>query len=186
MNGLQEIKPTIGIKLAKDEKVYGQYKAIRAGFVDAFTSTNQSGSGLARAAVGGVLFGGAGAVVGAVTGSRKGESVADKKFQLVDVGKLLLTNQRIIFVGQGFIEIPNGSVHLLDFRKSSFSQTEKYRKMASKKAKTFKGISLWRIPSFRKPIVLSVSYESGFDGEEYIITDKNAGDAEEVYRAVTQ
>lgn len=182
MNNLQPIQPSIAVTLQPDEEVYGEYKAIRGGFVDSFT--NKSGNGLLRAAAGGVLFGGAGAVVGAVTGSRNSESVADKKYQLVDLGKLLITNKRIVFVGQGFIQIPHGTAHTLGFQKASFSQIEQYRKMANKKAKTFKDISLWRIPSFRKPIVLSMLYEGGLNGEEYIITDKKADEAKDCYELV--
>lgn len=169
VNTLQAIQPTVAVKLEADEQVYGEYKAFRGGNVDAFKN---KGAGI------GTSIAGIGVGVGG------GTSVASKKFQVVATGQLLLTNKRIIFVGESFIQIPYTGIHVINFKKASLGTKTKWQQLWAKtKGNPF---AQYSVPTFGKAIMLNVLYDGGLDNEQYLIAGKNTGDIENTYRTISQ
>jgi hypothetical protein len=104
-----EIAPiNVIMNLKLNEKAYVQIPSERMAAVDNIIQ-HTVGSGkkkniVGRAIVGGVLLGGVGALAGAATAGTKNESTTTQKtvstVQNIDTGKLILTNQRFIFMGE--------------------------------------------------------------------------------------
>ncbi len=168
MNTLQAIQPTAAVKLEADEQVYAEFKAYRAGNVASF-KTKGAGVGLGIGAVG--------------VGVGGGESVAGKKFQVVATGQLLLTNKRMIFVGDSFVQIPYNTIHVINFKKSSQTTKYKWQQLWNKtKGNPF---AQYSIPTFRKTFIMTVLYDGGLDNEQYMVTSKNAREIEVTYDTVS-
>lgn len=169
MNTLQAIQPTVAVKLEADEQVYAEFKAYRAGNVASF-KTKGAGVGLGVGVVG--------------VGVGGGESVAGKKFQVVATGQLLLTNKRMLFVGDSLVQIPYNTIHVVNFKKSSQVAKYKWQQLWIKtKGNPF---AQYSIPTFRKTLIMTVLYDGGLDNEQYMVTSKNARTLASVYETVTK
>lgn len=168
MNSLQAIQPTVAVKLEADEQAYAEFYAYRAGKVTSF-KTKGAGIGTSIAGVG----------VG-VGGS---ESVAGKKFRIVADGKLLLTDKRMIIVGESFTQIPYEGIHTIKFKKASGLTKYKWQQMAGTKAK-WNIFADHYIPVVRGTVIMSVLYEGGLDNEQYMVTSKNGRELEAIYNTI--
>lgn len=171
MRDLQPVQPTVSVKLHPNEKVYAEYTALRAGIVDGFKTSNT-----------GLGIGGGVGRIGIGIGKSSGEMVANGKFQIIDEGSLLFTNRRMVFVGNGFVDIPYEEINVIDIDEVTFKKQERYRKLFAKRGGSPFG--KYRIPSFRRLTAVSVLHSAGVDGEEYLITDKDSSQAKDVYSAV--
>lgn len=122
--------------LEDGEKVYYELYANRMAIVEQTTERTEYKSKkkgvLGRAIVGGVLLGPLGALGGAVTAGSEGKTNIIKKtqrtLQIVDSGNLLLTNRRILFLGNNIISLPYSFVPMVDFP-SPTKMVIKYRGM---------------------------------------------------------
>src|SRR5687768_17189663 len=107
-----QIKPIqVVVSLDPEEKAYIELAARRMAIVDRIVEktvgkTKKKGV-VSRAVVGGVLLGPLGALGGAATAGSKGSSTTTQetvsKMEAVDSGSLILTNKRLMFVGQNIV-----------------------------------------------------------------------------------
>jgi len=91
-----------GFKLQENEVAY--YSLTSQRYAERWVAQQiqtTTGGGLVPAVVGGVLFGGAGAVAGAVIGKKSTTGTATNVYDVVvvDTGTLTVTNQRFLFLG---------------------------------------------------------------------------------------
>lgn len=160
-----DISPIIpSVKLKPGEKAYAEFPAKRKAIVTTtiqrtVEKTKKKG-GITRAVVGGALLGPVGAIVGASTAKSKGNSVgySDNIETLndIDQGVLLLTDQRILFVGQEIVSIP-------------------YEELVSVKFEnTITGAEI------------SVKYAGMLKGEQYFISGKEAKLSKIYYQSITE
>ncbi len=150
------------VNLEPNEKAYIDLSANRMAIVDSIIEktigkTKKKGV-ITRAIVGGVLLGPVGAVAGAATAGRKGTSITTQetvsKLQQIDQGTLILTNKRLIFLGQDIASLPYNKLIAV-----SFSDTYTGKK-------------------------LIVKYEGMLRDEHYIISGNDAEDVELYYRGI--
>jgi hypothetical protein len=163
LNG--DIQPiNLFINLNQDEKPYAEFNAKRLAMVEEVvqhTTVKTKKKGVAsRAIVGGVLLGPLGALGGAATAGSKGNSVTTQNVtqsvKAVDTGQLILTNQRVLFIGNNIVSIPYGNILAFSFESR------------------LKGIEL-----------LTLKYPEMLPSESYAITGSTAKDAELYYMGIT-
>lgn len=151
------------INLDPNEKAYADFGAKRMAIVDRIiekTVTKSKKKGVVtRAVVGGVLLGPLGALGGAATAGSKGNSTTTQetvsKVETVDSGTLLLTNKRIMFMGQNIVSLPYSKLLAI-----SFEDTVGGKKMI-------------------------VKYEGMLNHEHYVVNGEKAKDTELYYRGIT-
>lgn len=122
----------VSTKLNPKEKAYTVMSAKRAAAIDRTvehtTGRNRRKGVLTRGVVGGVIFGPVGALAGAVTASTKmNTKTAQKtvtKFEIIDTGELIFTNQRVLFVGKReIISIPHDAIIEYSFGRNLLGRT---------------------------------------------------------------
>lgn len=159
-----EIEPVqLTVNLEQNEKAYADFGAKRMAIVDRIikkTVTKSKKKGVVtRAVVGGVLLGPLGALGGAATAGSKGTSSTTQetvsKVETVDSGTLLLTNKRIMFMGQNIVSLPYNKLLAISFANAS----------GGKK--------------------LIVKYEGMLKDEHYVVSGEKAKDTELYYRGIT-
>jgi hypothetical protein len=110
-----KIEPiTVSINLRKGEKAYLSVPTNRMAYVDRIvettTGTSKKKGVIKRGVVGGVLLGPVGAITGAVTAKSHYSSHTEQQvvttFESIDNGMLVLTDQRVIFVGNQILSLP--------------------------------------------------------------------------------
>ena len=163
INGdIEPITPTV--KLKQKEKAYVEFPAKRRAIITTTVQrtvekTKKKG-GITRAVVGGALLGPVGAVVGATTAKSKGNAVGYSEnvenLENIDEGVLLLTNQRLLFVGQEIISIPYDEL------------------MGAQFENTMTGSKI------------VVKYPGMLKGEQYFISGKEAKLSKLYYQAITE
>ena len=106
-----------------------------------------------------MLLGPLGALGGAATAGSKGNSTTTQetvsKLEVVDNGSLILTNKRLMFVGQNVVSLPYSKLVAVSFGNS----------MTGKK--------------------LFVKYEGMLKDEQYVISGDKAKDTELYYKGIT-
>ena len=160
-----DISPiTPSVKLKQGEKAYAEFTAKRKAIVTTtiqrtVEKTKKKG-GITRAVVGGALLGPVGAVVGATTAKSKGNSVGYtediESLKDIDQGILVLTDQRMLFVGQEIVSIPYDELVGVKF-KNTITGAE-----------------------------ISVKYAGMLKGEQYFISGKEAKLSKMYYQAITE
>lgn len=160
-----DIAPIIpSVKLKQGEKAYVEFSAKRKAIITTtiqrtVEKTKKKG-GITRAVVGGALLGPVGAIVGASTAKSKGNSVgySDNIETLndIDQGVLLLTDQRILFIGQEIVSIPYEELVSIKFEN------------------TITGAEI------------SVKYAGMLKGEQYFISGKEAKLSKIYYQSITE
>lgn len=152
------------VKLKQNEKAYVEFPAKRKAIVTTtiqrtVAKTKKKG-GITRAVVGGALLGPVGAVVGASTAKSKGNSVGYTEevdnLSDIDKGILVLTDQRMLFVGQEIVSIPYDELVSVQFEN------------------TITGAEI------------SVKYTGMLKGEQYFISGKEAKLSKMYYQAITK
>ena len=113
--------------LEKDEVVYIKLFSERKMLVENITEITETKTKrknvVGRAIVGGLILGPVGALGGAVTSSKDVETNIiqnkNKEVKTIDSGDLLLTNTRILFLGDNIISLPYEYVPQVDFPESN-------------------------------------------------------------------
>ena len=159
-----QIEPVqVVVGLEQNEKAYVELGAKHMAVVDRIIEktvgkTKKKGV-VTRAVVGGVLLGPLGALGGAATAGSKGNSTTTQetvsKLEVVDNGSLILTNKRLMFVGQNVVSLPYSKLVAVSFGNS----------MTGKK--------------------LFVKYEGMLKDEQYVISGDKAKDTELYYKGIT-
>ena len=159
-----QIEPVqVVVSLEQNEKAYVELGAKRMAVVDRIIEktvgkTKKKGV-VTRAVVGGVLLGPLGALGGAATAGSKGNSTTTQetvsKLEVVDNGSLILTNKRLMFVGQNVVSLPYSKLVAVSFGNS----------MTGKK--------------------LFEKYEGMLKDEQYVISGDKAKDTELYYKGIT-
>jgi hypothetical protein len=192
MTTLEQIQPHSGIVLDKGEIPYVEFIANRAGVIESVSEVSKSKKtgGITRTVGGGVLFGPIGAVAGAMTAGSKGESSSEvhNDLQIIDQGSLLITNQRVVFVGNDIVSMPFSNIKLINFNKIPLNKKQQYHNLITKNKslESFnKPFSEYRVSGFRAPIEISIIYDGSLKGERYILVSKNAKKAQEIYHTVS-
>lgn len=159
-----EIEPVqVIVNLEPNEKAYAEFGAKRMAVVDRVVEKTVSKSKkkgvVTRAVVGGVLLGPLGALGGAATAGSKGNSTTTQetvsKLEAVDTGNLILTNKRLVFMGQNLVSLPYSKLLAVSFANS----------MGGKK--------------------LIVKYEGMLKDEHYVVSGDKAKDTELYYKGIT-
>lgn len=160
-----EIEPVqVIVNLEPNEKAYAEFGAKRMAVVDRVVEKTVSKSKkkgvVTRAVVGGVLLGPLGALGGAATAGSKGNSTTTQetvsKLEAVDTGSLILTNKRLVFMGQNLVSLPYDKLLAVSFAGS----------MGGKK--------------------LIVKYEGMLKDEHYVVSGEKAKDTELYYKGITE
>ena len=155
---------TPSVRLKQGEQAYVEFPAKRQAIVTTtiqrtVEKTKKKG-GITRAVVGGALLGPVGAVVGASTAKSQGHSVGYaqevENLNNIDEGVLLLTNQRMLFVGQEIISIPYDELIGVKFE-NMITGAE-----------------------------ISVKYAGMLKGERYFVTGKEAKLSQLYYQTITE
>jgi len=150
------------VNLEPNEKAYIELSANRMAIIDSIiektTGKTKKKGVITRAVVGGVLLGPLGAVAGAATAGSKGSSVKTQetvsKLDKIDQGTLILTNKRLIFLGQNVASLPYDNLIAVSFIDTSIGKK------------------------------LTVKYEGMLRDEHYIISGDNAEDIELYYKGI--
>lgn len=159
-----QIEPVqVIVNLEPNEKAYADFGAKRMAVIDRTVEKTVSKSKkkgvVTRAVVGGVLLGPLGALGGAATAGSKGNSTTTQetvnKLEAVDTGTLILTNKRIVFMGQNLISLPYSKLLAVSFANA----------MGGKK--------------------LIVKYEGMLKDEHYVVSGDKAKDTELYYKGIT-
>jgi len=126
-----KIEPiSVSMRLKTGEKAYLELTARRLASVESVIEETIGKSKkkhvIRRAVVGGVLTGGIGAIVGGATaGSRHTSTTTQRTVsstELVDSGKLVLTNERFVFIGNNnVISLPYDEVIVANFNGNQVS-----------------------------------------------------------------
>lgn len=154
----------VSAKLRPKEKAYIVINAKRTAAIDRtveVTSGKSKRKGvLTRGIVGGVVFGPVGALAGAVTaGSKTNSKTTQKtttKFEFIDAGELIFTNQRVLFVGnKEIISLPYNTLIDYKFGRGLLGRTFEPR------------------------------YEGMLSHESYVLSGPTAHEAELFYRGIT-
>lgn len=159
------IEPIVpSIKLKQGERAYVEFPAKRRAIVTTTVQrtvekTKRKG-GITRAVVGGALLGPVGAVVGATTARSKGNSIGYtedvESLNDIDQGIFVLTDQRMLFVGQEIVSIPYDELIGVKFEN------------------TITGAEI------------SVKYAGMLKGEQYFLSGKEAKLSKMYYQAITE
>lgn len=159
------IEPIVpSIKLKQGERAYVEFSAKRRAIVTTTVQrtvekTKKKG-GITRAVVGGALLGPVGAVVGATTAKSKGNSIGYtediESLNDIDQGIFVLTDQRMLFVGQEIVSIPYDELIGVKFEN------------------TITGAEI------------SVKYAGMLKGEQYFLSGKEAKLSKMYYQAITE
>lgn len=159
-----QIEPVqVVVSLEPNEKAYVELAAKRMAIVDRVIEKTVSKSKkkgvVTRAVVGGALLGPLGALGGAATAGSKGNATTTQetvsKMEAVDSGSLVLTNKRLMFVGQNIVSLPYSKLIAV-----SFANT-----LGGKK--------------------LMVKYEGMLKDENYVVSGEKAKDTELYYKGIT-
>ena len=159
-----EIEPVqVIVNLEPNEKAYAEFGAKRMAVVDRVVEKTVSKSKkkgvVTRAVVGGVLLGPLGALGGAATAGSKGNSTTTQetvsKLEAVDTGSLILTNKRLVFMGQNLVSLPYNKLLAVSFAGST----------GGKK--------------------LIVKYEGMLKDEHYVVSGEKAKDTELYFKGIT-
>ncbi len=159
-----DIEPVqVIVNLEPNEKAYAEFAAKRMAVVDRVVEKTVSKSKkkgvVTRAVVGGVLLGPLGALGGAATAGSKGNSTTTQetvsKLEAIDAGSLILTNKRLVFMGQNLVSLPYTKLLAVSFAGS----------MGGKK--------------------LIVKYEGMLKDEHYVVSGDKAKDTELYYKGIT-
>ena len=122
----------VSTKLNPKEKAYTVVNAKRIAAIDRLvehtTGRNKRKGVLTRGVVGGVVFGPVGALAGAVTASTKINTKTTQKtvakFEIIDKGELIFTNQRVLFLGEReILSIPHEAIIEYSFGRNLLGRT---------------------------------------------------------------
>lgn len=151
---------TVSMGLQAGEKAYLELQANRSAttenIIEETTGKTKKKHVVGRALVGGVLLGPLGALGGAATSGSKNTSVTTQRTELstklIDSGRMILTNQRFIFVGStNVVAIPYAEVMSVDF--SGNQARIKYVGMLDGESYTFTGPSNMETGLYYKGII---------------------------------
>ena len=160
-----DIEPIkVVVSLEPQEKAYVELSAKRMAVVDRIvektTGKTKKKGVVGRAVVGGVLLGPLGALGGAATAGSKGNSTTTQhtasKMEVVDDGSLVLTNKRLMFIGQNIVTLPYNKILAVSFTNN----------ISGKK--------------------LLVKYEGMLKDEQYAVSGEKAKDTELYYQGITK
>lgn len=158
-----EIEPIqVVVNLEPGELAYASFPAKKMGDVETQTqttvgSTKKKGV-VKRGAVGMILAGPVGGVLGAATASNTSETATtteiSRELKQLDKGQLIFTSRRVVFVGQGVVSLPYDQVVAVTFKNGLTGAT------------------------------VSLKYDGMSPNEHYILSGGQAKDSELYYRSI--
>jgi hypothetical protein len=154
--------------LGAGEAAYAVFPAKRQALVERIqeftTGRSKKSGGISRAIVGGVLLGPVGAVVGGATAGSKintrTHQIRSEVLTPIDKGEVLLTNRRMLFVGNEIVSMPYGNLLSISLHRINRLMLKGYR--------------------------LDVKYEAMKKGECYLLEEETGGDFQRSYESVTK
>lgn len=147
----------VDFNFEEGEHAYALFNANRLAMVENVTATTQKQGVVGRAVLGAVLLGPLGAVAGAATAGSKTNHKTTKAMQKIDSGKFLMTNKRLIFVGNAQVV----SIRLEDAVEVKFDMSMSGR-------------------------TLKIKYTEMLPGEYYVLSGKDTLIADLFYQGVRQ
>lgn len=166
---MKKLKPSDReLQLGADEVTYATFPAKRQALVESVqeftTGRSKKSGGISRAIVGGILLGPVGAVVGGATAGSKintrTHQVRSEALAPIDVGDLILTNKRMLFVGNEIVSMPYNNLLSMDLQRINRVLLKGYR--------------------------INVKYEAMRKGECYLLDDETGGDFQSSYEGITK
>lgn len=156
------------IQLGIGEVAYAAFPAKRQALVERIqeftTGRSKKSGGISRAIVGGVLLGPLGAIVGGATAGSKintrTHQVRSEVLTPIDKGEMLLTNKRMLFVGNEIVSMPYSQLLSIGLQRINRVLLKGYR--------------------------LNVKYEAMKKGECYLLDDETGGEFQPSYESITK